>query len=613
MLGLDALGSCSYGPEAALTILLPLGLLSTQVQLPIMLSIVGILGILFFSYRQTIEAYPNGGGSYTVASANLGRIPGLVAASALLVDYTLNVAVGISAGTGALVSAVPSLRGYLLPLTLAILAVIAVINLRGIKESGTAFLLPTYLFIVTLLGIVGLGVAKVIASGGQPQPVVPPAPLPEAAGVLGLWVVLKAFSNGCTAMTGVEAVSNGVPAFSEPRAAKAERTLAVIVGTLAILLVGISFLCKEYRVGATVPGSANYQSVVSQLTGAVVGRNWFYYLTMGSVLAVLALSANTSFAGFPRLCRVLADDGYLPHAFAMKGRRLVYSRGIIVLTLLAGALLLAFGGVTDRLIPLFAIGALLAFTMSQAGMVGHWRKQGGNSGAMFVNALGALATGAALCVVLVAKFTEGAWITAVLIPLIFALCILVHKHYRQVDKQIHDAKPLEPQELASPIVVVPVEDWNAITRKALQFALKLSPEVVAVRIVTDDEKSATDLEKEWNECVVAPLEAAGKKPPALITLHSPYRRFFTPLFGYISDLLDHTDRQIAVVIPELVEAAWWQYMLHNQTAMALKAALLLHGGRRVVVINVPWYLDPEEASPHKLAKEKAESESPTGT
>ena len=397
-----------------------------------------MLTILYFSYRQTIAAYPNGGGSYTVAGENLGPLPGLLAGSALMVDYILEVAVGISAGVGALVSAVPKLQPHTLALCLAILAILTLLNLRGARSSGVLFMAPTYLFIVCLLAAIAWGVVKVILSGGHPHPVVAPPQLGHATAVLTLWLLLKAFSSGCTAMTGVEAVSNGVGAFKEPHQKSAQLTLTIIIALLAVLLLGIAFLAPAYHIAATDPFAPGYQSVLSQLIAAVSGRGIFYYVSIASILLVLALSANTGFADFPRLCHNIAKDRYLPFAFTLRGRRLVYSGGVYVLALAAAVLLILFRGVTDRLIPLYAIGAFLAFTLSQAGMVQHWRRKRGPGWklSMAVNGFGAIATGITVCVVLVTKFIAGAWITALVIPLMILIMLTIHRHYLWVGRQI---------------------------------------------------------------------------------------------------------------------------------------------------------------------------------
>ncbi len=595
MLGLDALGSAAYGPEAALTLLIPLGAAGLGYVGPITTLIIILLLVVYFSYRQTIMAYPHGGGSYTVAKENLGTTAGLLAAAALMLDYVLVVAVGISAGVGALISAVPLLQPWTLELCLAILTLITVVNLRGVRESGLAFVVPTYLFVFSLLVVLGIGAVKALLAGGRPEPVEAPPTLPPAATAASLWLLLRSFASGCTAMTGVEAVSNGVSAFCEPAVAYARRTLTAIIGILAVLLAGIAYLCQAYGVGATPPpgdGEVPYDSILSQLTAAVVGRGWFYYVTIGSVLAVLALSANTGFADFPRLCRVIAMDGFLPNSFAHRGRRLVYSRGIVVLAVLSAGLLTGFGGITDRLIPLFAIGAFLAFTLSQAGMVAHWRKVGGPHArvSMAVNAAGAACTGVTLAIVLVAKFAEGAWIMILLIPALLALFAGVRKHYQAVAREVATTEPLDTKGLQPPLVLLPIRGWSSITRKALRFALKISPDVFALH-VADDAETMVNLEDTWEQRVQEPARAAGLPPPKLIVEYSPYRKLYAPLKQVVEDLQGaHPGRDIAVIVPELVATRWYHYLLHNQTAAIIKAYLLFSGLRRVVVINVPWYL-----------------------
>src|ERR1700694_5013138 len=379
--GLDALSSAAYGPEAALTILLPLGLLGVRHIVPLTAAIIALLIIVYFSYRQTVAAYPMGGGSYTVAKENLGNRAGLLAGAALMIDYLLNVAVGISAGIGALVSAVPSLQPHTLAMCLTVLVILTMINLRGVKEAGSAFEAPTYFFVGTLAVVILIGLYKIVASGGHPVAVVAlgqavgRAPAALQAG--GTWILLKAFASGCTALTGVESVSNGVQAFRKPVVPAARATLTAIIAILIVLLGGIAVLVRYYGIMATDPGQPGYQSVLSMLTAAVAGKGIFYDVTMFSVLLVLCLSANTSFADFPRLCRMVARDNYLPHSLTTRGRRLVFSQGIWALAILAALLLILFRGVTDRLIPLFAVGAFLAFTLSQAGMVAHWERTGG--------------------------------------------------------------------------------------------------------------------------------------------------------------------------------------------------------------------------------------------
>jgi amino acid transporter len=589
--GLDALSSAAYGPEAALTLLIPLGLAGIAHIVPISLAIIVLLTIVYVSYLQTIDAYPHGGGSYTVASENLGASAGLFAAAALMIDYILNAAVGISAGVGALVSAFPRLEPHTLALCLAILLILTLINVRGVKDTGTAFLIPTYLFVGTLLIVILVGTVRTLIAGGHPAPIVEPPHLPISASMLSLWLLAKVFASGCTAMTGVEAVSNGVNAFREPTQKNAKRTLTIIIVLLMIFLAGIAVLCRAYSIGATDPGAPGYQSILSQLTAAVMGRGWFYYVTIGSILAVLALSANTSYADFPRLTRAIAMHDYLPHVFMIRGRRLLYSHGIVALVGFTALLLLVFGGVTDRLIPLFAIGAFLAFTLSQAGMVMHWKRQGGPGSLrrMIVNGVGAIATGLTLIVVLIAKFTEGAWITAILIPALIIAMSLVKRHYSRVRKEIATDCPMRIDNLTQPLVIVPLDRWTRITEKGLRFAMKISDQVQAVHV--DAEDCCDEVKQMWQHNVAEPLHDSGKTVPELVLLASPYRFVIAPLVDYILKLeRDNPARQIAVLVPELVVKHLWQTPLHNQRAQLLKLLLLLRGNQRIIVINIPWYL-----------------------
>ncbi len=592
--GLDALSSAAYGPEAALTVLLPLGVTGLRFALPISLVIIVLLLLVYSSYRQTIAAYPGGGGAYTVAHQNLGAGAGLLAAAALMIDYVLNVAVGISAGVGALISALPSLQPHTLGLCLAILALLAIINLRGVREPGLAFMAPTYVFVACLMVVMVWGAFKALLASGHPHPVVPPPRPPDPREALSVWLLIKAFASGCTAMTGVEAVSNGVPAFREPVVPLARRTLTVIIVMLIGLLAGIAFLVVPLQIGATEPGQAGYESVLSQVTGAVAGKGLFYYVTITSIVLVLCLSANTSFADFPRVCRVVAQDGYLPYWFAMRGRRLVYASGMYVLTALSGALLLLFGGVTDRLIPLFAVGAFLAFTLSQAGMVAHWRKSA-EHGAGFrqlVNGIGMIGTCLTLGVVLVAKFTAGAWLIVLVIPCLLMLMLAVRRHYRQIAKETLSPAPLELAQVSAPLVVVPLEQWDRTAKKALQLALSLSPEVHVLHIASDEECST--LPKQWHEFAEAPAQQCGLPGPKLVVLQSPYRMVVTPILQYVQELeQQHPDRSIAVVVPELIEPHWYYAFLHNQRAKVLKALLLLREHHRIVIVTVPWYLESE--------------------
>jgi amino acid transporter len=613
--GLDALSSAAYGPEAALTILMPLGVAGLTFILPITLTIVILLGIVYASYRQTIAAYPNGGGSYTVARENLGANAGLLAAAALMTDYVLNVAVGISAGVGALISAVPTLQPHRLTLCILILILLTFVNLRGIREAGMLFIVPTCVFVLSLCTIVLWGILATISSGGHPYPVVPPMHIAEATEAAGGWIFLRAFASGCTAMTGVEAVSNGVQAFREPPVPNARRTLAVIIAILIVLLLGIAYLAHAYHIGATEPGKSdyysvpelllmmqggiapmhqgisNYQSVLSQLIGAVAGRGIFYAVSMASILLVLCMSANTSFADFPRLCRAVAEDRCLPGSFTNQGRRLVYSEGIWALALTSGVLLLVFDGVTDRLIPLFAVGAFLAFTLSQIGMVAHWWKshERGALAKAAVNGLGAIGTAVTLVVMAVVKFVAGAWIVVVLLPSLVGLMLAVRRHYRRIEVATAAPAGLRVENLREPIVIVPIVNWSSIAEHALQFAMTMSREVEVLHIESED--SANSLKRLWQSSVEEPVRAAKQAVPRLTVLKSPFRLVVQPVVDHVMAIeRKNPDRIIALVLPELVEQQWYQYFLHNQRDRILAIRLLRQGTRRIVIVNVPWYL-----------------------
>src|SRR5271170_7450387 len=589
--GLDALSSAAYGPEAALTLLIPLGLLGIHYILPVVGAIAVLLIIVYFSYCQTIEAYPRGGGSYTVASENLGAHVGLLAAAALMIDYVLTAAVGISAGVGALVSALPSLQPHTLSICLLILVLLSFVNMRGVRDTGVAFLIPTYLFVGCLLIVIGLGIFHVMATGGHPVPVMAVPKLPPATAALTLWLLAKVFASGCTAMTGVEAVSNGVMAFREPTTVNARRTLTVIIALLIVLLLGIAFMCQAYGIGATDPEGSGYQSVLSQLTTAVAGRGIFYYVTIGSILLVLSLSANTAFADFPRLTRAVALNDYLPHFFFTRGRRLLYSAGVYGLVFLTAGLLILFRGVTDRLIPLYAIGAFLAFTLSQAGMVMHWKRNGGpgRQWKMLVNGVGATATGLTLLVVLVAKFVAGAWVTALLIPVLIVIMMAVKRHYTRVKRGMADMNPLSLVNLREPIVVIPMARWDRVSEKAMRFGLLLSKEIKVVHVHSADEEGRLD--EIWDDQVMGPIRKEGLQEPELVVIPSNYRFIINPLMDYILELEEkNPGRKVAVLLPELVVRHWWENALHNQRVQLLKLMLLLKGNQRIVVVNIPWYL-----------------------
>jgi amino acid transporter len=614
-MGLDGLGSSAYGPEAALTILIPLGAEGLHLIRPIMAAILLLLAVLYISYRQTIEAYPNNGGSYIVAKENLGANAGLLAASALMIDYVLNVAVGISAGIGALTSAIPQLHPYTLELCLAVLALITIVNLRGTLEAGLVFSVPTYLFVASLGGVLLFGVVKALVAGGSPVPVVPPPPLPAAGEAVTLWLLLRAFASGCTAMTGVEAVSNGVSAFRDPTVKHAHRTLTWIVLILGLLLAVISYLAPVYGVGAMDQAQPDYQSVLSQLAGAIVGRGVIYFIAIGSLLAVLCLSANTSFVDFPRVCRLVARDGYLPRSFAMPGRRLVYSVGILWLAATAGLLLTVFGGITDRLIPLFAVGAFMAFTLSQLGMSVHWLQWKGNNIRLLINGTGAAGTGGALAVILAAKFIEGAWIVVLVIPCVLVLLKTINRYYEMIDRQLRDEGPIALGGLQPPIAVMPLPRWDRLADKAVRYLLLMAPEVIAIHLTKlegpDAEEHVGRLRRQWRQDVELPAKSAGLAPPKLVVSPSPYRSFAGRLLKHLTEIeAEHPGRPVLVVIPEVVKEHWWDYLLLDSSRVRrLRAALLRHGGPNLAVVTVPWAREephPEEV----IAEEEPQSQEP---
>lgn len=626
-MGLDGLGSSSYGPEAALTMLMPLGAAGLAYIGWVMVPILLLLLILYASYRQTIRAYPNNGGAYTVSKLNLGTGASLLAASALMVDYVLNVAVGISAGVGALTSAAPALQPYTLGLCLATLVLVAVMNLRGTADAGRAWAFPTYLFLASFLAIIAIGVCRTLLSGGHPAAIVHPPRPPRAAEAVTLWLLMRSFAAGCTAMTGVEAVSNGVSAFREPVVKRAHRTLGAVCGFLGLLLAGITFLAHGYGIAAMDQTKSGYQSVLSQLAGAVIGHGVFYYVALASVLCILCLSANTSFVDFPRVCRLVAEDDFLPRPFAVVGRRLVFSVGIVYLTITAGLLLVVFGGITDRLIPLFAIGAFLTFTLSQLGMVLHWRRElqsagttaarHGNRASLAINAVGATATSVALVIIVVAKFSEGAWITLLVIPCTIVVLRLVKKYYARLDAQLRDQKQINLRSRDPPLVLVATPGWNKLTDRALQFALRISPDVLAVHF-TELEGSPSEEEEHalrqcWARDVEAPAREAGLRPPQLVRIKARFRSMTGPLLQLIAELQSkNRNRLIAVLLPEVVKKYWWQYLLHGQRLRRLQAALLRYGGSRVVVMVIPWHLQ-EPRIEEGVEQEKEQEETSSGT
>lgn len=571
-LSLDALTSVAYGPEAIVVVLATAGTAALPLMVPITIAIVVLLAILVLSYIQVIEAYPNGGGAYAVSRENLGVGWSQIAAAALIVDYTLTVAVSIAAGVAALTSAFPSLVPWTVPLDLGVLSLITVLNLRGVAESARAFLLPTAVFVLGILTIIAIGwIAPAHA-------VAAPHALPALAGVIGVVLVLKAFAAGCSALTGVEAIANGVPLFREPRKRHAKQTEIMLGVLLGVMLLGLALLATHDGVGPQ-PN----QTVLSQVMAAAVGRGFIYYTVSLATTVALALAANTSYGGLPVLTSLLARDDYLPHIFAIRGDRLVFQYGIWVLTILAAVLLIAARGNTDALVPLFAIGVFIGFTLSQAGLVLHWwrtRPRGWVARAV-INAVGSMATGIATAVFLFAKFLEGAWIVALAIPLGVLLFRSVFRYYRRVAGilSLGASPPAKPQRPRT-MVVVPVANLDRLTVRALGYALAFGDEVVAVHVAFIGE-SAGDLDAEWERW---------NPGIRLVTLRSQYRSIIRPLLRFIRSVREHSQDPIVVLIPEIGPQHWWQNLLHNQMGLMLAASLRAQAD--VVVSLLPFRLDP---------------------
>ncbi len=579
VLSSDALSSVAYGPEEVFLQLMAAGAAALSWGLWVGLAIAALMAIVGLSYRQTIRGYPSGGGSYIVARANLGTLPGLTAAASLLVDYVLTVAVSVAAGIAAVTSAFPSLLDDRVALCLVCIVVITVGNLRGIRDSGAIFAAPTYLFIGTFYLLIGVGIVKFALAGGHVQPL----PHPPVAAVEGLtlFLILRAFASGCSAMTGMEAISNGVPAFKPPEWKHARFTLIVMTSILVTMFLGTMFLAIAYH---AVPRPDGSETMVSMIARGLVGTGPLYYLLQAATALILVLAANTSYADFPRLASLLARDGFLPHQFSYRGDRLAFNTGILALSVLSAILVIAYQGVTDALIPLYAIGVFVSFTLSQAGMVRHWyveRGQGWRT-SQAINAVGALATGVVAVVTAAAKFSEGAWIVVVLIPFLIVNFLMIHRHYAAVAEQLRideAADSLADQESTLTAVLVPMAGVNKATLRTLNYALSLGAPVTVLHVadtLEDGEAFQSVLRKVWPSARVVVIE-------------SPFRTLLGPLLSYIDSVRTREpDRTLTVVIPEFLVARWWEYPLHNQTALRLKAALLFRRG--IVVVSVPYHL-----------------------
>lgn len=571
----DPLSSVAYATEEILLILVLAGTAFVHLSIPISLCIVTLLAILTLSYREIIFEYPAGGGAYIVAKNNLGELPGLTAAAALTIDYVLTVAVSVAAGVAAVTSAFPNLYSH--RVTIGVIAVLFVmtINLRGVRESGKVFAIPTYLFIASLLLMLGIGGWQVVA--GQRAPAIVLQQSPVMAESLTFFLLLRAFSSGCTAVTGVEVISNGVSAFRRPESRNAATTMSAMAVILGVLFLGITLLASLYGV---LPRED--ETLVSQIARATFGEGALYYVVQVSTMAILILAANSSFNGFPRLASILARDGYMPHQMYGMGDRLVFSNGIVVLGLLACLLIVAFEGETHALIPLYAIGVFLSFTLSQGGMVKHWLRNRGVHWPkrLAINAIGALATGVATVIIAATKFLHGAWIVVALLPFIIWLFRKVHAHYRAVEQQMALARDHRPSKPRRNIVLILVGGVNHAALLALDYARSHGGDLRALFVDVNSEATAL-FEMQWAQwgCGVP-----------LVVVPSPYRSIVGALLDYIEELLEKDqDCWVTVVLPEVLPARWWQNVLHGQRAFILKAALLFR--RRVILTDVPFHLE----------------------
>lgn len=570
----DALSSVAYATESILYVLIAAGTAALSLSIPVSMAIIGLLIIVVMSYQQTLHEYPNGGGAYIVAKENLGTNAGLLAGAALLVDYVLTVAVSVSAGVEALTSAFPQMLPHAVGICLFLIFLIAVANLRGLKESSAIFAVPTYVFVASMFVLILVGVYKIALNGFTAAPP-PEHPMTHP---LTLFLILKAFSSGCTAMTGVEAVSNGVPAFRYPESRNASITLIVMAVILGAMFVGTSVLAHFYGV-AILPE----ETVLSQIARAVFGRTWLYYLIQGATTAILVLAANTSYADFPRLSSLLAKDRYLPRQLASLGDRLVFSNGILILSFFSALLIILFHADTHLLIPLYAVGVFLSFSLSQAGMVRHWlreRGQGWIKGTL-INFVGMLVTTLVFLIFVVTKFTEGAWTVTIILPLLMWGFQRIHNHYIDVGRQLN-LESESPESYKDPLkhtVILPISGIHRGVIDALRYAESIATDVRAV-YVEIDAASTEKMRGEWKKW--------GRGIP-LVVLKSPYRSVITPLLHYIDEVEDlMSDDIMTVIIPEFVAAKWWQQALHNQTAIFIRAAMIFKRGK--VVTSVRYHL-----------------------
>ena len=594
VLSSDPLSSVAYATEEILRVLTIGGVAALSLVTPIGAVIATVLAVVVFSYRQTIYAYPNGGGAYIVAKENLGRAPSLIAAASLLIDYVLTVSVSIAAGVAAITSAFPEWHLDPVWLCLGFVVILMMGNLRGVRESGRLFAGPTYFFIVSIMAMIAVGAWRYFTGTLTPVPA-PQPPLPPGTTMLPVFILLTAFSNGCTALTGVEAVSNGVPAFKPPESKNAAATLVAMAVMSITMFVGITLLSHAYSI---VPNDA--ETVVSQIARATFGgRGWPYYAVQAGTMAILVLAANTAYADFPRLSSIMARDRFLPRQFMNQGDRLAFSNGILILSVFASVLLVVFGGDTHALIPLYMIGVFVSFTLSQAGMVIHWRtlREPGWRTSALINGFGATVTGIVLVIVAMTKAAEGAWIIIVMIPVLVGIFEITRRHYDHVAAEL-TLRGWQPDPAGRHIVIVPIGGLQRAVVKALRYARSLSSDVRAVYVELDP--TATEaVRRQWTEW---------GQGVDLVVLESPYRSLMEPLLDYIEDLQQREpSAYLTVILPEFVPRRLWQHLLHNQHALLIKGALLFKPN--IVVTSVPFHLgrraQPAVARDAALARQEA--------
>jgi len=577
----DALSSVAYGPEEIMIMLTLPGIIAYGYLAPISLAILALLAIVTISYVQVSKANPGGGGSYSVAINNLGEMPALTAAAALFADYTLTVAVSVCAGTAALVSAFPALAQYEVSLDLVVLfGILMLVNLRGVREASTAFVYPTYAFIFGIIALIGTGIYQALT---QQTPIIPPESLAKQLDWTIVVLILRAFANGCSSMTGVEALSNGVPMFRAPEVRNVTITTYWMSSILGVMFIGISFLIMHFHL-LQIEGI----TALSQIAEMTFGRGWGYYYIQITTMVVLYLAANTSFNGLPSLLSLLAKDGYMPRYLGVRGERLSFSNGIMLLSVVAGLLIFIYQGNTEHLISLYAIGVFLSFTIAQTGMVVHWRKERTSGWVLraTINAVGAVVTGIVVLIIGITKFSHGAWAVIIFIPFMIFIFKKIHSHYNDMSEQLHlpieefDPTTAATLKIGRNVVIVPVATPTNIVAQTLRYAKSISKNVVALHIATDEANGLKVAEKwhAWNPGI------------ELVTIYSPYRLVIQPLLNYIIQLerQKNPEDYITILIPEFQTKKWWHRLLHNQTGWVLRTLLILK--ENVIVTSVPFHL-----------------------